>query len=304
MQTNTSMKLGLVVKIVDSPILKRAPTYLEVRQTALDAEAAGFDAIWLYDHLLYRMEDQPTVGIWECWTMLSALTQATQKIKLGTLVLCNSFRNPAILAKMAATLDEVSQGRLILGIGAGWNEPEYEAFGLPYDHRVDRLEEALQILCPLVREGKVDFQGKYYQAHNCEITPRGPSQNGMPIMIGGEGKRMLRLTARYADLWNIGYMGKPQTFEPFRNNMLQACTDVGRDPATLGMTVLIGLWYPDLLAEKPTFDVEPLSGSDDELLEALQGYAQIGVKHLMFHLVPHTPEAIARLAQVVQRYHS
>jgi alkanesulfonate monooxygenase SsuD/methylene tetrahydromethanopterin reductase-like flavin-dependent oxidoreductase (luciferase family) len=142
------MKIGFVVLLRLLPELGRAPRYTEVREMALQAEATGFDAIWLYDHLLYRSLGQPTRGIWECWTMLSALAEATQHVEVGTVVLCNQFRNPALVAKMASTLDEVSQGCFILGVGAGWNEPEFHAFGIPFDHRVGRLEEALQIITP------------------------------------------------------------------------------------------------------------------------------------------------------------
>ena len=297
------MKLGIVIMLVESKLYQRAPTYVEIREMTRRAEEGGFDSLWLYDHLLYRSEERPLIGIWECWSMLSALAEATQRIELGTLVLCNNFRNPAILAKMAATLDEISQGRLLLGLGAGWNQPEYEAFGMPYDHRVDRFEEALKIICPLVRDGKVNFEGKYYQARNCEIAPRGPSPKGMPILVGCEGPRMLKLTAQHADLWNIGYMGKPETFLPYREQMLQACAEVGRDPSSLGLTALVALWYPDLLAEHSFGDMTPLSGSDDEILEAIQGYAELGVSHLMFHLIPYTSEALERVIRVVKRFH-
>src|SRR5467141_4288876 len=143
--------------------------------------------------------------------MLSALAEATQRVEIGTLVTCNSFWHPAILAKMATTLDEVSHGRLILGVGAGWNEPEYHAFGLPFDHRVARFEEALQILKPLLREGHVDFMGHYYQVRNCEIVPRGSRAKGPTLMVGADKPRMLKLHAKYADLWNTGYVGKPET---------------------------------------------------------------------------------------------
>ncbi|RPJ37810.1 MAG: LLM class flavin-dependent oxidoreductase, partial [Chloroflexi bacterium] len=159
------MKIGFVIVIAEHPVHKRAMPYKMIRKIARWGEKAGFDSLWLYDHLLYRHEDQ-TTGIWEGWTLLSALADATKTIELGTLVACNLFRNPAILAKMAATLDEVSGGRLILGLGAGWNQPEFDAFGIPNDHRVSRFEEALQIIVPLLREGCVDFQGKYYQARN------------------------------------------------------------------------------------------------------------------------------------------
>ena len=124
------MKIGLVIKLDEDQALRRAPSYSEIRTTALAAEEAGFDSIWLYDHLLFRFEG-PTTGIWECWTTLSALAEATKRVELGTLVMCNAFRNPALLAKMATTLDEVSGGRLILGLGAGWHKPEFEAFGFP-----------------------------------------------------------------------------------------------------------------------------------------------------------------------------
>ena len=154
------MKIGLMVFLANDRENNSKSPYDTIRAIAQQAETDGFDSIWLADHLFYRKPGEPTRGIWECWTMLAALAEATQRVEIGTLVLCNSFRNPAILAKMATTADEVSHGRLILGVGAGWNEPEYQAFGLPFDHRVDRFEEALQILKPLLREGHVDFAGQ------------------------------------------------------------------------------------------------------------------------------------------------
>ena len=217
----------------------------------------GFDSIWLADHLLYRKPGEPTRGIWECWTMLAALAEATQRVEIGTLVLCNSFRNPASLAKMATTADEVSGGRLSLGVGAGWTEPEYAAFGVPFDHRVDRFEEALQILGPLLQEGPVDFAGQYYHARNCDDVPRGPRQAGPPLLVGSEGPRMLKLTAQYADLWNTGYMGQPETMVPRLAKIEAACRAIGRDPATLGITALIGLWFPDLQTKQPIFSTRP-----------------------------------------------
>ena len=129
----------------------------------------------------------------------------TSRIELGPFVACNSFRNPALLAKMAVTLDEVSDGRLVLGIGAGWHEPEYHAFGYPYDDRVGRFEEALQIIAPLLREGRVDFEGRYCQARDCEIAPRGPRPAGPPILIGAQRPRMMRLAARFADIYDTDF---------------------------------------------------------------------------------------------------
>lgn len=297
------MKIGLVLIIAEREELKRAFTYQETRSIAQRAEAAGFDSLWLYDHLLYRNEDHRTIGIWECWTFLSALADATSKIELGTLVTCNAFRIPSLLAKMAAGVEEISQGRLILGLGAGWNQPEYEAFGYPFDHRVDRFEEALQIIRPLLKEGHVDFQGKYYQARDCEIRPFGPRPGGPPLMIGSFGKRMLRLTAQYADLWNTGYLGLPATLDKSRQELLAACQETGRDPATLGVTVMLALYYPDLTDKQPDFDIPPLAGSPEEVAQAMLGYEQLGVEHIMIHLVPYNLTAIGRLEEALRIYH-
>lgn len=277
--------------------------YHEIRELAQQAEADGFDSIWLADHLMYRTPGQPTTGIWECWTMLAALAEATERVEIGPLVACTSFRNPAILAKMATAVDEVSGGRLILGIGAGWNEPEYQAFGLPYDHRASRFEEALQILVPLLREGYVDFEGRYYQALNCEDLPRGPRKEGPPLMIGAEGPRMIKLTARYADQWNIGYMGLPESMNGPLATIEAACREVGRDPATMGVTALIALWFPDLQPEQPAFVHDHhLEGTPEELAAAMRGYAELGVQHIMFQYAPYTGEARRRITEALHLY--
>ncbi|MCP4428815.1 MAG: LLM class flavin-dependent oxidoreductase [Chloroflexi bacterium] len=294
------MKIGFAILIVENWREKQARRYEGIRDMALRAEAAGFDSIWLYDHLLYEQEDKMRIGIWECWTILSALAEATERVELGTLVLCNSFRNPAILAKMAATLDEVSDGRFTLGIGAGWNKPEYDAFGLPFDHRVDRFEEALQIIRPLLRDGYVDFEGQYYQARNCQITPRGPSPNGPPLMVGSFGPRMLRLTAQYADIWNTAYLHQPESLDEPLEQMKAACDEVGRDIAALEVTAGMALGYPDL-GDLSKF-MEHLSGSTEEIAQAMLEYDRRGVAHLMFHVAPYQPETLDRLAEAMNLY--
>jgi alkanesulfonate monooxygenase SsuD/methylene tetrahydromethanopterin reductase-like flavin-dependent oxidoreductase (luciferase family) len=236
--------------------------------------------------------------------MLAALAEATRRVEIGTLVTCNSFRNPAMLAKMATAVDEVSHGRLILGIGAGWNEPEYQAFGLPYDHRVARFEESLQIIKPLLQEGHVDFTGQYYQARNCDNLPRGPRPKGPPLMVGSDrgSKRMLKLAAKYADIWNTGYMGKPDTMAEPIANIKAACRRTGRDPSTIGITALIGLWFEDLQPKKPAFFENPLIGNVQEMAEAMHGYAKLGVNHIMFQLEPYLPEARQRLTEALRLY--
>ena len=301
------MKIGFVVRVRHLPELGRPPRYTEAREMALQAEAVGFDAIWLFDHLLYRSPGHPTNGTWECWTMLSALAEATQHVELGALVLCTQFRNPALVAKMATTLDEVSHGRFILGVGAGagWSEAEFTAFGMPFDHRLGRFAEALQILKPLLKEGQVDFAGQYYQVRDCEITPRGPRRSGPPLLVGALGPRMLRLAAQYADLWNpAAYLSAPYSFAEPQARLHAACTEVGRDPTTLGVTALVALAYPDLGEPPPSPHIPTyLSGSPEELVIAMHGYAQMGVSHLMFYCAPYTATALGRLAEAIQMYH-
>ena len=297
-----TVKIGLMVFVANDRETNAKRSYDSIRTVARQAEADGFDGIWIPDHLLYRYPNQPTRGIWECWTVLAALAEATERVEIGTLTLCNSFRNPAILAKMATTLDEVSQGRLILGIGAGWNQPEYEAFGLPFDHRVDRLEEALRIITPLLRDGHVDFAGKYYSARDSEDAPRGPRPHGPPVLVGGEGPRMFKLAARYADLWNTGYMGVPETMAAPLARMEAACREVGRDPETLGASALIGLWFPDLQPKQPSFFDKPLVGTAQEIAAALRGYAALGVEWVMFQCEPYKADALRRLTEALQLY--
>ena len=195
------------------------PRWSDLLALARQAEAAGFDSLWLVDHLLIRfaavseqfgrpvlpeLAAAAPVGVWECWSLLAALSAVTERVTLGTLVTCTSYRNPALLAKIADTVDEISGGRVMLGVGAGDYEDEHRSFGMRWDHRVSRFDEALQILHPIMRQGRVDFAGAYYQARDCELRPRGPRPQGPPLMIGalGHGPRMLELVARYADVWN------------------------------------------------------------------------------------------------------
>lgn len=295
------MKIGLKLPLFASSELGREISYAELRGIAQQVEAEGFDSLWFMDHLLFRWDQQTTQGVWEAWTFLSALAEATQQIELGSLVLCNQFRNPAILAKMAVTLDEVSSGRFILGLGAGWHKPEFEAFGLPFDHRVSRLEEALKIIRPLLKEGYVDFIGSYYQARHCELLPRGPRHGGPPIMIAGSRPRMLRLTAEYADMWNITGINQPDLLLEPLANLESACEGIGRDPTSLVRTVQIRVAYPEI-APPPSWMETYLSGSNEEIALTFQRFEEIGISHLMIQVGPEGLPTMHYLSEAVKLY--
>jgi alkanesulfonate monooxygenase SsuD/methylene tetrahydromethanopterin reductase-like flavin-dependent oxidoreductase (luciferase family) len=246
--------------------------------------------------------------------MIAALAASTTRAEVGTLVLCTGFRNPALLAKMADTVDEISGGRLILGLGAGYHEPEYRAFGYPYDRRVSRFEEALTITATLLRKGKIDFQGKYYQVRDCELRPRGPRPAGPPIMVGTMGERMLRLTAKQADLWNAWLIygdSRPDQLPSLRAKVDAACAEVGRDPATLGRTTAIAAvppgqstrmtdWLQKLALRAAGIDPIPLAGTAEALAEGIRDFARQGISHVQVFLQPNSLAAIESFAPVLQ----
>jgi len=297
------MKIGLVINHMENADTGATPSYSEIRTIAQLAESAGLDSIWLFDHLLFRFESEPTAGIWECWTLLCALAEATGRVELGTLVLCNPFRNPALLAKMAHTLDEISDGRLLLGLGAGWHKPEFDAFGFPYDHRFGRFQEAVQIIKPLLQGETVDFSGEFYQVQECVISPPGPRPDGIPLLIGCRGPRMMRLTARYADQWNTAWLGEAGELAARIEPLHSACAAEGRDPATIAVTAGVDVAFPDL-GQTDLYSKNPLTGTAKELAHFFHDYAASGAAHLMIHLSPLNTAAIERLAAAARLYRS
>lgn len=291
------MKVGFVAVLADSRMggPGSADRWETIKQRALRAEEAGYDSVWVYDHLMYRPDDLDwTVGIWEGWTILTALAEATSTVELGSLVLCSPFRNPAVLAKMAHTLDEVSGGRLILGIGAGWNKPEFDAFGIPFDRRVARFEEALQILRPLLRDGAVDFEGEFYSARDCVISPRSPRPGGPPLMVGALGPKTMRLAARYADQWNTAYWGTPRDAAEQLEMFDEAVLDV--QPETVPeRTILATVLHRDLLPPDLDTNFEHvIEGDPESIASALSAHEAAGISHVQLHVTPYTEEAIRR----------
>jgi probable F420-dependent oxidoreductase len=293
------MKIGVVPSMAEGSLHGETPRFEDIKALAVASEAVGLDSFWLADHLIYRRPDQEDVGCWEVFTFLSGVAAVTSRISLGPLVACTSFRSPSLLAKMADSLDDVSDGRFILGLGAGWHEPEYTAFGFPFDHRAGRFEEAVKIITPLLREGKVDFHGKYFEATDCALLPRGPSPSGPPIWIASRGERMLRIAARYADAFNTAWLIDPATVRERWEPMVAACHDVGRDPATLELTVGTLVHLPE--DGRPASDDRAICGSHEEIAATLLQFADAGVRHLNVILEPVTSvEAIEQFGRVLE----
>jgi alkanesulfonate monooxygenase SsuD/methylene tetrahydromethanopterin reductase-like flavin-dependent oxidoreductase (luciferase family) len=297
------LKVGLILPETERQMNGGSARWGDLREMAKLGEQIGADSLWITDHLIHRVPGEEPRGMWECWSLITALAAITERPEIGTLVLCSSFRNPALLAKMADTVDEISNGRLILGIGAGWNKAEYDAFGYPFDHRTDRFTEALAILSGLLRDGHVDFEGTYYEARDCELRPRGPRPQGPPIMVGASqaGPRMLELAARYGNGWNTWFNSTGNTVDGLRPLLARvdaACEAVGRDPSTLersaAVIVEVGAHAPSAMTGPP------LTGSAAEIAAGLRAYAAAGVGHVQVWLEPNTPAGIEAFASVLE----
>jgi alkanesulfonate monooxygenase SsuD/methylene tetrahydromethanopterin reductase-like flavin-dependent oxidoreductase (luciferase family) len=279
------MKVGLVLP--QAPEDGAGGTWPEILAMARLAEAAGADSLWVCDHFLYRPRTGGQTGYHEAWTMVSALAAAIDRVQIGTLVLATSFRPPGLLAKMAATADDVAGGRVILGLGCGWHEPEYTAFGYPFDHRVGRFEEALEIVTRLLREGSVTFHGRWYTLDDAIVLP--PPAHRTPILVAAGRPRMMRATARFADAWQTAWFGRPDDgFRAERAGLGEACEAESRDAATVEMTVGVNVGSdPD---DDPQLTLDPA-----DIADGLAAWAAEGVSHVMLGVHP-TTEATFEIA--------
>lgn len=304
------MKLGIILPEAELDMGGATARWSDLSAMALLAEEVGFDSVWFVDHLIYRddmtmLEQQ---GVWECWSILTGLAAVTSRVELGSLVTPTSFRNPALFAKMVDTVDEISGGRIIVGLGAGYHEAEYRAFGYPHDHRASRFEEAFTIIHGLLRNGQIDFEGQYYSASECELRPRGPRPGGPPLMIGSKGPRVLRMTLPHVEIWNAWLSGSrshPDQIPALREMVDAACEEVGRDPATLQRSVSIMVDQTGTREIGPSMKpegAEPLTGSPEEIAAGLRAFEAEGIDHLQLYLVPNTIASIERFAGVMEEY--
>ena len=287
------MKIGVMLPLGgDDGPGGTMPGWKDVRAVAEAADQSGLDSVWIADHFLYRSPEGQVYGMHDSWTLLSAVAAITSRVELGNMVLCASFRDPGLTAKMAATLDEVSGGRLILGVGAGWHDPEYEAFGLPTDHRVGRFEEWLEIVARMIRGETVTYDGTYHQVREATLDPAPPHR--IPILIAGHRPRMMRLTAQWADAWNTAWYGAPTPqVEERLQTLRQALETANRPTDAVARTVGIIVRDPD---QPPVPDPSPNAIAVQDLPEATAAYEKLGVNHLIISPEPMTPRTVERIA--------
>jgi len=278
---------------VQLPEVERFVPWPEYLDMALRAEAAGFDSIWVGDHLIYDLPDGSTRGPYEAWTTLAAIAAVTERVEIGPLVASTSFHAPAMLAKHAATVDAISQGRLIVGLGAGWNGREYDAFGFPFDRRVSRFEEALAIIVPLLREGRTTFHGRFYDVDDCVLDPRPVREGGPPIMLGSNSPRMLSIGLPTVDSWNVwwsSYENSVERFAEIKGEVDAVMPDGRHVEATAAVLVTLPGGEGRLMGE--TYDARVRTVTPDDLGDHVRGLADAGTTHLQLVLDPITAETV------------
>jgi probable F420-dependent oxidoreductase len=283
---------------IQLPEVERRVGWREYLALAQAAEAAGFDSIWVGDHLLYR---DPERGPWEAWTLLAALAAATERVRLGPLVACTAFHPPGVIAKMAATVDEISGGRFTLGLGAGWNPEEFRAFGLPYDRRVGRFAEAFAIVRGLLDGERVTLAGDHWQAEDAVLLPA-PARRP-ELMIGSNGPRMLRIALPHADAWNTwydGYGNDAAGFAELNARISAAAAEAGRAPAEIRRSACVLVVLDRAAGERPLApDAPPLEGSPERIAAGLRELAAAGADEAILVVSPINARSIAALAEVV-----
>jgi len=292
---------------IQLPEVEREVRWPELRAMARLAEDAGFDSVWLGDHLLYRYSSGETRGPWEAWTTLAGLAEATERITLGPLVAATAFHAPFMLAKLAATVDEISDGRLVLGLGAGWNDTEFAALGAPFDHRVSRFEESFTIVRTLLRDGEIEFDGRWFSARDAVLKPRPARAGGPPILIGSNGDRMLAATIPYVAAWNSWFEdtgNRPEGVGALRAKVDAAARECGRDPDEIERTVAVLVQLPGGAGRISTDDgmrsaIRPLSGPPGQIADELRAYAREGISHVQLVLDPITEASIEALVPVL-----
>lgn len=290
------MGIGLMMPISEEAAFGGTPRFSDIVEMAEVARRTGFDAIWFADHFTFGTPEDGQRGVWEAFTMMAGVAARVPDITIGSLVACTGFRNPGVVAKMTEAVDEISDGRFVLGLGAGWHQPEYDQFGMPFDYRVSRFEDALRIIHPLLRQGQATYQGRFFSADGAVNKPRGPRPAGAPILIGSTGDRMLRLVAEFADAWNTVWHNDAEAVRPLMDKVDAACRHAGRDPKTLVRTAGGNVAMDGYLGRRPN----PIEGDDAHKAEKIDAFREAGMQHFVAGLDPCTPETIAAFGRVLE----
>jgi alkanesulfonate monooxygenase SsuD/methylene tetrahydromethanopterin reductase-like flavin-dependent oxidoreductase (luciferase family) len=290
--SSTSVRVGIQL-----PEVEREVRWPEVAAIARAAEESKFDSIWVGDHLLYRGPGRPERGPWDAWTQLAALAVITTRVRLGPLVAATAFHSPGVIARMAASIDEISGGRFTLGLGAGWNEPEFRAFGFPFDHTVSRFEESFEIIRRLLAGEHATFNGEFHSVDDALLLP--PPRRTVPIMLGSNGARMLGIALPHVDAWNTWYSSygnTPDGFANLRSDVDAACVRAGRDPGELIHSACVLVRVADGVGERP-HDAPPVAAKD--LAAHLRLLAEAGADEAILVLDPIDERSTRQVANAI-----
>ena len=286
---------------VQLPEVERHVAWPEYLAMARAAEAVGFDSVWVGDHLLYRGDGREARGPWDAWSLLAAIAATTEHVRLGSLVACTAFAPPGLLARKAAAVQEISGGRLVLGLGAGWNETEFRAFGIPFDHRASRFAESFEVIRRLLAGEQVTYEGRFERLRDAVLLP-GPAVPP-PLMIGSTGERVLRVALAHADAWNAWYDlygNTPEGFAKENTRVTHLVREAGRQPSDVlrSATVFVTLEHGG--RDRPhTQDVRPLTGSPRTIAAGLVDLAAAGVEEAILVVSPIGERSIRELGDVV-----
>ena len=296
-----TLEIGLVLPAGESFVDGATARWVEIRELAIRAEEIGFDTVWIPDELLWRPPDGQVRGWWECVALTGAVAAATSRVKVGTWILSALHRNPGLTAKAVETLDEISGGRFVFGLGSGHAGRQAHAFGLPEDHVYGRFEEAVEIVVPLLRHGRAEFEGTFHAARDLEHRPVGPRPGRIPIMIGAKGPKMLRLAALHADIWSW-YVEERSDLDEFGLRLAAleaACLEVGRDPATIGRSAGIIVEPTSFTGSAEVLGI-PVRGSAEEIADGFRAFRAGGFTDLEVMLWPPTLAALEAMAPVIE----
>lgn len=290
----TSLRVGVQLPEVEREV--RWPEYVGMARAA---EEVGFDSIWVGDHYLYRGDGRPERGPWEAWTLLAGLANVTQRVRLGPLVACLNFHPPVVLAKVAATVDELSAGRLVVAVGAGWNRAEFDALGISYEHRAGRFEEAFDIVRRLLGGERVSVSGRWHTTEDAVLLPA-PARRP-PLMIGSTGERVLRAALPHVDAWNTWYDwfgNRPDGFARGNATIDRACERAGRDAASVQRSACVLIRFPGDAHERPH---EPGVATirPSEASAALRAFAEAGADEVILVCDPITEGSIRELGEAL-----